>query len=69
VEVSPAGAAGHAALVAAIRRAGDGYARVARAARRHDAKGFAAGWRTVREGDGMLRMAFGALKELGYRTG
>jgi serine/threonine protein kinase len=69
MEVSPADAAGHAALVAAIRRARDGYARTARAARRHDAQGFAAGQRTVRDGDAMLRKAFGALKELGYRTG
>jgi serine/threonine protein kinase len=69
MEVSPADAAGHAALVAAIRRAGDGYARMARAARRHDAQGFAAGQRTVRDGDAMLRKAFGALKELGYRMG
>jgi hypothetical protein len=42
---------------------------LAKAARRHDAQGFAAGQRTVRDGDAMLRKAFGALKELGYRTG
>jgi serine/threonine protein kinase len=67
--VSPADARAHAALVAAVRRAHDGYARMARAARRHDAKGFGAGERAVRDGDAMLRRALAALRELGYKTG
>jgi serine/threonine protein kinase len=67
--VTPADAGAHAALVAAVRRARGGYARMARAARRHDARGFAAGERTVRDGDAMLRKALAALKDLGYVTG
>jgi hypothetical protein len=68
--VSPADAIAHAALVAAIRRARDGYARMARAARRHDAKGFRAGERAVRQGDAELRReALPALKALGYEIG
>jgi hypothetical protein len=55
--------------VAAVRGARDGYARMARAARRHDARGFAAGERAVRDGDRQLGRALGTLKELGYRTG
>jgi hypothetical protein len=67
--VSPADATAHAALVAAIRRAGDGYARMARSARRHDAKGFQAGERAVRDGDAKLRKALSALNDLGYEIG
>ena len=67
--VSPADARAHAALVAAVRRSRDGYARMARAARRHDARGFAAGESAVRDGDAGLRKALAALKDLGYRTG
>ena len=69
LEVSPADAIAHAALVAAIGRAGDGYARMARAARRHDVKGFAAGERTARDGDAKLRQALAALGRLGYKIG
>jgi hypothetical protein len=69
LEVSPADATAHTALMAAIRRARGGYARMARAARRHDAKGFAAGKRTVRDGDAMLRSALADLKSLGYELG
>ena len=64
--ISPADADAHASLVAAIRRARDGYARMSRAARRHDAKGFAAGERAVRDGDAGLRTALGTLEDLGY---
>jgi hypothetical protein len=67
--VSPADARAHAALVAAVRRSRDGYARMARAARRHDAKGFAAGEHAVRDGDARLRAALAVLKDLGYRAG
>jgi hypothetical protein len=42
---------------------------MARAARRHDARGFAAGESAVRDGDARLRKALAALKDLGYRTG
>jgi serine/threonine protein kinase len=69
LDVSPADAIAHAALVAAVGRAGDGYARMARAAARHDAKGFAAGERAVRDGDAQLRKALAALKRLGYEIG
>jgi hypothetical protein len=67
--VSPADATAHAALVAAIRRARDGYARMARAARRHDAKGFQAGERAARDGDAKLGKALRALNDLGYEIG
>jgi hypothetical protein len=64
--ISPADADAHASLVAAIRRARDGYARMSRAARHHDAKGFAAGERAVRDGDAGLRTALASLEDLGY---
>ena len=64
--ISPADAEAHASLVAAIRRARDGYARMSRAARHHDAKGFAAGERAVRGGDAGLRTALATLEDLGY---
>ena len=64
--ISPADAEAHASLVAAIRRARDGYARMSRAARHHDAKGFAAGERAVRGGDAGLRTARATLEDLGY---
>jgi serine/threonine protein kinase len=66
LEVSPADATAHAALVAAVRRARDGYARMTRAAGRHDAKGFATGERAVHDGDARLRKALAGLKDLGY---
>ena len=39
---------------------------MSRAAHRHDAKGFAAGERAVRDGDAGLRTALGTLEDLGY---
>jgi hypothetical protein len=39
---------------------------MSRAARHHDAKGFAAGERAVRDGDAGLRTALASLEDLGY---
>jgi hypothetical protein len=59
---------GHDALVAAIRSAGDGYKRLASAARDRDGGRYGDAAAAVRSAEGRLRQAVAALGKLGYAS-
>lgn len=67
-DLSPAGRAAHARVVAALRAIGDGYARMSTAARAQAPGRWAAGRDAVRAGETRLAEARRGLAALGYRT-